>query len=68
MKQYKVTIANGEYHEVNNCDVEITEEAARIKVCEEFGFEASRVKIIGSAYEFHKRYCHKCPYGPERSH
>ncbi len=39
-----------EEYQVNNCDEEITEEAARIKVCEEFGFEASRVKIIGSAY------------------
>lgn len=36
--------------EVNNCSEEITEEAARIEVCEEFGFEASRVKIIGTPY------------------
>lgn len=35
---------------VNNCSEEITEEAARIEVCEEFGFEASRVKIIGTPY------------------
>lgn len=35
---------------VNNCSEEITEEAARVKVCEEFGFEASRVKIIGTPY------------------
>lgn len=35
---------------VNNCSEEITEEAGRIKVCEEFGFEASRVKIIGIPY------------------
>ena len=36
--------------EVNNCGTEITEEAARIEVCEEWGFEASRVRIIGSPY------------------
>ncbi len=35
---------------VNNCSEEITEEAARVKVCEKFGFEASRVKIIGTPY------------------
>lgn len=35
---------------VNNCAEAITEEAARVKVCEEFGFEASRVKIIGTPY------------------
>lgn len=35
---------------VNNCSEEITEEEARIKVCEEFGFEASRVRIIGTPY------------------
>ena len=35
---------------VNNCDTKATEEAARIKVCEEFGFEASRVRIIGMPY------------------
>lgn len=35
---------------VNNCDTEISEEAARIAVCEEFGFEASRVRIIGTPY------------------
>lgn len=35
---------------VNNCSTEISEEAARLKVCEEFGFEASRVKIIGPPY------------------
>ncbi len=35
---------------VNNCAEEITEEAARVKICEEFGFEASRVKIIGTSY------------------
>ena len=35
---------------VNNCSTEISEEAARLKVCEEFGFEASRVKIIGTPY------------------
>lgn len=35
---------------VNNCAEAITEEAARVKVREEFGFEASRVKIIGTPY------------------
>lgn len=35
---------------VNNCAETITEEAARVKICEEFGFEASRVKIIGTPY------------------
>ncbi len=35
---------------VNNCDKEISEEAARVKVCEEWGFEASRVKIVGTPY------------------
>lgn len=35
---------------VNNCDTEITEEAARIKVCEEWGFETGRVHIIGTPY------------------
>lgn len=35
---------------VNNCETEITEEAARVAVCEEWGFEASRVKIIGTPY------------------
>lgn len=35
---------------VNNCAEEITEEAARIAVCEEWGFEASRVRIIGTPY------------------
>ena len=35
---------------VNNCDAEIAEDTARIKVCEEWGFEASRIKIIGTPY------------------
>lgn len=35
---------------VNNCDTEITKETARIEVCEEWGFEASRVQIIGTPY------------------
>lgn len=35
---------------VNNCGVKIAEESARIKVCEEWGFEASRIKIIGTPY------------------
>ena len=36
--------------QVNNCDTEITEDAAKIRVCQEFGFEASRIKIIGNPY------------------
>lgn len=35
---------------VNNCDTEITEEQARIKICKEWGFEAGRVHIIGTPY------------------
>lgn len=35
---------------VNNCDTEISEDRARVEVCEEWGFEASRVKIIGTPY------------------
>lgn len=35
---------------VNNCATDIDEDAARIKVCEEFGFEASRIKIIGTPH------------------
>ena len=35
---------------VNNCETEITEEQARVEVCEEWGFEASRVRIIGTPY------------------
>lgn len=35
---------------VNDCDTEITEEQAKVKVCEEWGFEASRVNIIGTPY------------------
>lgn len=35
---------------VNNCDKEITVEAARVAVCEEWGFEVSRVHIIGKPY------------------
>ena len=35
---------------VNNCDTEIPEDRARIEVCEEWGFEASRVRIIGTPY------------------
>ena len=34
----------------NNCGTEISEERARVEVCEEWGFEASRVKIIGTPY------------------
>ena len=35
---------------VNNCAQEITEAEARVAVCEEFGFEVSRVRIIGTPY------------------
>lgn len=35
---------------VNNCDTEITEERAKMEVCEEWGFEANRVRIIGTPY------------------
>ena len=35
---------------VNNCGAEITEEAARIKICEEWGFETGRIHIIGTPY------------------
>ena len=35
---------------VNNCDTQISEAEAIVKVCWEWGFEASRVKIIGTPY------------------
>ena len=35
---------------VNNCDTEITEEAALVKICEEWGFETGRTHIIGIPY------------------
>lgn len=35
---------------VNNCGTEITEEVARIKICEEWGFETGRIHIIGTPY------------------
>ena len=35
---------------VNNCSTEISKVNARVKVCEQFGFEASRVEIIGTPY------------------
>ena len=35
---------------VNSCGTEISEERARVEVCEEWGFEASRVRIIGTPY------------------
>lgn len=35
---------------VNNCDTEITEEAARVKICEEWGFETGRIRVIGNPY------------------
>jgi hypothetical protein len=36
--------------EVNNCETEISTGAARIAVNDEWGFEASRIKIIGTPY------------------
>ena len=36
--------------EVNNCDTEITTERAIVEINREWGFEASRVKIIGTPY------------------
>lgn len=35
---------------VNNCDTKIPEKRAILEVNSEFGFEASRVQIIGTAY------------------
>lgn len=35
---------------VSNCDTQVTEEAAKIAVNSEWGFEASRIKIIGTPY------------------
>lgn len=35
---------------VNNCSAVISEESARLCICEEFGFEASRVRIRGTAF------------------
>lgn len=35
---------------VNNCETEITKELAVLEVNTEWGFEASRVRILGSAY------------------
>lgn len=35
---------------VNNCSTEISKANARVKICEQFGFEASRVEIIGTPY------------------
>lgn len=35
---------------VNNCEEKINGDVARIMVCEEWGFEASRIKIIGTPY------------------
>lgn len=39
-----------EKYVVNNCDTQISEAEAVVKVCREWGFEASRVKIIGTPY------------------
>ncbi|MEA5041339.1 MAG: hypothetical protein VB053_02245 [Oscillibacter ruminantium] len=35
---------------VNNCDTEISEDEAKVAVNSEWGFEASRIKIIGTPY------------------
>jgi hypothetical protein len=35
---------------VNNCGTEVTEEAAKVAVNSEWGFEASRIQIIGTPY------------------
>lgn len=35
---------------VNNCGNEITEETALVKICEEWGFETSQIRIIGTPY------------------
>lgn len=36
--------------EVNNCGTEVTEDAAKVAVNSEWGFEASRIRIIGTPY------------------
>lgn len=36
--------------EVNNCGTEVTEDQGKIEVNREWGFEASRIKIIGTPY------------------
>lgn len=36
--------------EVNNCGTQVSEEEAKIRVNQEWGFEASRVEIIGTPY------------------
>jgi len=36
--------------EVNNCETEISEDEAKIAVNSEWGFEASRIRIIGTPY------------------
>lgn len=35
---------------VNNCCTEITEASARVKICEEWGFETGRIRVIGNPY------------------
>ena len=52
LRNPKAVIAYNEGNKwlVNNCGTEISEERARVEVCEEWGFEASRVKIIGTPY------------------
>ena len=36
--------------EVNNCDTEVSEDKAKIAVNSEWGFEASRIRVIGTPY------------------
>lgn len=53
MKNPEAVIAYEGDHDrwyVNNCDAEITEEEAIVKVNKEWGFEASRVSIVGKPY------------------
>ena len=42
---------------VNNCDTEISAEAAVMYICREFGFEASHIKIVGTPYYFSTDSC-----------
>lgn len=35
---------------VNNCDTEITKDAALVRICEAWGFETGRIQIIGTPY------------------
>lgn len=42
---------------VNNCDTEISVEAAAMYICREFGFEASHIKIVETPYYFSTDSC-----------